>query len=67
MVAGCKATPGCVAYVGISYLTSRCRPASATPSWRTAKGNTCCPAPAPIAAEAASFTKQDAGQRDHLA
>ena len=49
MVTGCKATPGCIAYVGISYLTQALQAGLATPSSRTPRANYELPTPTSIA------------------
>ena len=67
MVAGCKAAPGCIAYVGISYLTQALQSGLGYAQLQNGDKQFVLPTPASIAAEAAAFTKQDAGQRDHLA
>ena len=58
MVAGCKATPGCIAYVGISYLTQALQAGLGYASLQNAKGQYEVPTAASIAAEAASFVKK---------
>ena len=55
MVTGCKATPGCIAYVGISYLTQALQAGLGYASLQNAKGQYEVPTAASIAAEAASF------------
>ena len=55
MVSGCKATPGCVAYVGISYLTQTLQSGLGYAALGNAKGNYQLPTQAAIAAEASSF------------
>jgi phosphate transport system substrate-binding protein len=58
MIAGCKATPGCVAYVGISYLTQALQSGLGYAALVNGKGQTELPTPATIAAEAAAFVKK---------
>ncbi|HWD55768.1 MAG TPA: phosphate ABC transporter substrate-binding protein PstS [Acidimicrobiales bacterium] len=58
MVTGCKATPGCIAYVGISYLTQALQAGLGYASLQNAKGQYELPTQAAIAAEAASFVKK---------
>ncbi len=58
MVAGCKATPGCIAYVGISYLTQALQAGLGYASLQNAKGQYEVPTQASIAAEAAAFVKK---------
>ncbi len=55
MVAGCKATPGCVAYVGISYLTQVLQAGAGYAELQNASGQYVLPSQGSIAAEAASF------------
>jgi len=58
MVSGCKATPGCVAYVGISYLTQALQAGLGYASLGNAKGQYLVPTQQTIAAEAAGFVKK---------
>jgi phosphate transport system substrate-binding protein len=58
MVAGCKATPGCVAYVGVSYLTQALQAGLGYAQLQNKKGKYELPTPAAIASEAASFAKK---------
>jgi phosphate transport system substrate-binding protein len=58
MVAGCKATPGCIAYVGISYLTQALQSGLSYASLQNGDKQFVLPAAASIAAEAAAFTKK---------
>ncbi len=58
MVTGCKATPGCIAYVGISYLTQALQAGLGYASLQNAKGQYEVPTAASIAAEAASFVSK---------
>ena len=46
MVAGCKATPGCIAYVGISYLTQALQSGLGYAQLQNAKKQFVLPAPA---------------------
>jgi phosphate transport system substrate-binding protein len=57
MVTGCKATPGCVAYVGISYQTQVLQQALGYAELGNAKGSYVLPTTDDIAAEAQSFVK----------
>ncbi len=54
MVSGCKVTPGCIAYIGISYL-SQTQGVLGEAQIQNKSGNFELPTPAAIAAEAASF------------
>ncbi len=58
MVTGCKATPGCIAYVGISYLTQTLQAGLGYGSLQNAKGQYEVPTQASIAAEANYFVKK---------
>jgi phosphate transport system substrate-binding protein len=58
MVSGCKATPGCVAYIGISYLTQTLQAGLGYAQLQNAKGQYEVPTPASIGAEAASFVSK---------
>jgi phosphate transport system substrate-binding protein len=58
MVTGCKATPGCIAYVGISYLTQTLQAGLGYASLANPKGQYLVPTPQTIAAEAAGFVKK---------
>ena len=58
MVTGCKATPGCIAYVGISYLTQALQAGLGYARCRTPRASTRCRRTASIAAEAAAFVKK---------
>jgi phosphate transport system substrate-binding protein len=58
MVTGCKATVGCIAYVGISYLTQALQSGLGYAQLQNADKQFELPSPATIAAEAASFTKK---------
>jgi phosphate transport system substrate-binding protein len=57
MVTGCKATPGCIAYVGISYLTQSLQAGLGYAALQNGKGQYEVPTQASITAEAAAFTK----------
>jgi phosphate transport system substrate-binding protein len=58
MVTGCKATPGCIAYIGISYQTQALQAGLGYASLENAKGQFVAPTAASIVAEAAAFTKK---------
>jgi phosphate transport system substrate-binding protein len=58
MVTGCKATPGCIAYVGISYQTQALQAGLGYASLENAKSQFVAPTAASIAAEAAAFIKK---------
>jgi phosphate transport system substrate-binding protein len=58
MVSGCKATPGCVAYVGISYLTQSLQAGLGYAALLNGKGQYELPTSTAIAAEAAAFVKK---------
>ena len=58
MVSGCKATPGCIAYIGISYLTQTLQAGLGYAALGNAKGQYVVPTQATIAAEAAGFVKK---------
>jgi phosphate transport system substrate-binding protein len=58
MVSGCKATPGCIAYIGISYLTQSLQAGLGYAALGNGKGQYEVPTQATIAAEAAGFTKK---------
>ena len=53
MVTGCKATRGCIAYVGISYQTQALQAGLGYAQLQNAKGHYVLPTPTAIAAEAA--------------
>ncbi len=55
MVTGCKASPGCVAYIGISYLSGTIAAGLGQAALLDGAGSYELPTPAAIAAEAASF------------
>jgi phosphate transport system substrate-binding protein len=55
MVSGCKATPGCIAYVGISYLTQALQAGLGYAQLQNGKGQYEVPTQATISAEAAGF------------
>ena len=57
MVTGCKATPGCIAYVGISYLTQALQAGLGYAQLQNAKGKYELPTAQTITAEAAAFTR----------
>jgi phosphate transport system substrate-binding protein len=54
MVAGCKAIPGCIAYVAMSYQTEALLAGLGYAAIENAKGQSELPTPATVAAEAAS-------------
>ena len=58
MVSGCKATPGCIAYIGISYLTQTLQAGLGYAALGNGKGQFEVPTQASIAAEAAGFVKK---------
>ena len=58
MVTGCKATPGCIAYVGISYQQSALGSGLVYAQLENGKGQFELPTPTTIKAEAAGFTKK---------
>jgi phosphate transport system substrate-binding protein len=58
MVDGCKATPGCVAYIGISYLKKTTAAGLGEAQLANASGNYLLPDSSTISAEAASFVSQ---------
>jgi phosphate transport system substrate-binding protein len=58
MVSGCKATVGCIAYVGISYLTQSLQSGLGYAALGNPKGQYVLPTQQTIAAEAAGFVKK---------
>jgi phosphate transport system substrate-binding protein len=58
MVSGCKATTGCIAYIGISYLTQALQAGLGYAALGNGKGQYVAPTQASIAAEAAGFVKK---------
>ena len=58
MVSGCKATKGCIAYVGISYLSQVLGNGQTYAQLGNGKGQYVLPTQANVAAEAASFVKK---------
>ena len=58
MVSGCKATPGCIAYIGISYLTQALQAGLGYAALGNGKGQYVVPTPASVVAEAAGFVKK---------
>jgi phosphate transport system substrate-binding protein len=58
MVSGCKATAGCIAYVGISYQTQVLQAGLGYAALGNAKGQYVLPTATSIAAEAAGFVKK---------
>ena len=65
MLTGCQATPGCIAYIGISYESKvgggRAGPGRAP---RTPRANYELPTPATVLAESQALDGQDAAERD---
>lgn len=58
MVDGCKATPGCIAYIGISFLGKTTAAGLGEAQLANASGSYLLPDSSTISAEAASFTSQ---------
>ena len=58
MVTGCKATPGCIAYIGISYLTQTLQAGLGYAALGNGHGQFVVPTQASIAAEAAGYVKK---------
>ncbi len=58
MVSGCKATPGCVAYVGVSYLTQALQDGLGEAELENASHNYELPTASSIEAEAQSFVSK---------
>jgi len=58
MVAGCKTTPGCVAYVGISYLAQVLQNGQGYAALQNKSGQYVLPSSASIIAEAAGFANK---------
>jgi phosphate transport system substrate-binding protein len=58
MVAGCKTTPGCVAYIGISYQTQALGDGLSYAQLKNGKGQYIMPTATTIQAEAAGFTSK---------
>lgn len=58
MVTGCQSTPGCVAYIGISYQAQAQSAGLGEAMLRNAAGNYLLPTAQSVAAEAAGFTGQ---------
>jgi phosphate transport system substrate-binding protein len=56
MVAGCKATPGCIAYIGIAYLAKTQAAGLGQAMLKNGSGNFEAPSASTISAEAGSFT-----------
>ena len=67
MVSGCKATPGCIAYVGISYLTQALQAGLGYAQLQNAKGQYEVPTRGVDRGRGGRLRQEDAGQRDHLA
>jgi phosphate transport system substrate-binding protein len=62
MVTGCTKTPGCVAYIGISYLDQATQKGLGEAQLGNASGNYLVPDAQSVQAEAASFTSTPANQ-----
>ncbi len=62
MVTGCAKTPGCVAYIGISYLDQASQKGLGEAQLGNASGNYLLPDAQSVTAEAASFTSTPANQ-----
>jgi phosphate transport system substrate-binding protein len=58
MVSGCKATPGCIAYIGISYLQQTLQAGLGYGMLKNVKGQYLTPTASTIAAEANYFVKK---------
>jgi phosphate transport system substrate-binding protein len=58
MVTGCAATPGCVAYIGTSYLDQASQKGLGEAQLANASGNYLLPDPQSVAAEATGFASQ---------
>jgi len=58
MVAGCKTTPGCIAYIGISYQTQSLGDGLVYAQLKNGDGQYVLPTSTSISAEAAGFTKK---------
>ena len=58
MVSGCKATPGCVAYVGISYLTQALQAGLGYAQLQNGQGQYVLPTPPPLPRKPQRFTKK---------
>jgi phosphate transport system substrate-binding protein len=63
MVTGCAATPGCVAYIGVSYLDQANQKGLGEAQLANASGNYLLPDAQSIGAEAASFAAQTPGNQ----
>ena len=57
MVTGCQATPGCIAYIGVSFLTQALGDGLGYAALGNGVGQYEMPTPAAVAVEAAGFTK----------
>ena len=66
MLSGCKATAGCVAYVGISYLTQTLQAGLGYAALQNDKGQSAAD-PGDHRRRGGRLHQEDAGQRDHLA
>ena len=58
MVSGCKATPGCIAYIGVSYQTQVLQSGLTYAAIGNGAGEYLVPTPTTVAAEAAGFVKK---------
>jgi phosphate transport system substrate-binding protein len=58
MVTGCKATPGCIAYIGISYLTQTLQAGLGYSALGNGHGQYVVPTQASVASEAAGFVQK---------
>jgi phosphate transport system substrate-binding protein len=58
MVSGCKTTPGCIAYIGISYQTQALGAGLTYAQLKNGEGQYVMPTPTSVAAEAAGFAKK---------
>ena len=58
MVSGCKATPGCIAYIGISYLTQSLQSGLSEAELQNGKGNYELPNSSTIEAEASYYVSK---------
>ena len=67
MVSGCKATPGCIAYVGISYQTQALQAGLGYAALQNAKGQYVLPDRHVDRGRGGGVREEDPGQRHHLA
>lgn len=61
MVSGCQATPGCIAYIGVSFLTQALGDGLGYAALGNGIGQFVLPSPAAASIEAAAFTKATPG------